>query len=173
MALLRVRGLTVSFETAEGTVNAVNGVDLDVEAGQSLAVVGESGSGKSQLMFAIMGLLARNGTAGGSVELEGEEILGVGEAALNRVRSSRIAMVFQDPLAALDPRMTAGEIIAEPLVTHEPRLRRNEVRTRVAEAMERVGLPPGAAQPLSARVLGAASASASTSPAPSSSRRGW
>ena len=65
MTLLRVRDLNVSFETGDGTINAVNGVDLTIEAGQSLAVVGESGSGKSQLMLAIMGLLARNGTVRG------------------------------------------------------------------------------------------------------------
>ena len=136
--LLRVRDLAVSFETGDGTVDAVNGVDLDLEAGQFLAVVGESGSGKSQLMLAIMGLLARNGGATGSVELEGVEILGAGEAALNRVRASRVAMVFQDPMTSLNPYMRIADQMTEVLTVHRGMARREALAesVRLLEAME-------------------------------------
>ena len=138
MALLRVRDLRVSFETADGTVNAVNGVDLTVEAGRSLAVVGESGSGKSQIMFAIMGLLPPNGAATGSVEFEGSQLLGLGEAAFNRVRASRLAMVFQDPMTSLNPYMRISDQMTEVLILHRGMSRREALAesVRLLDAME-------------------------------------
>ena len=150
MALLRVRNLRVRFETADGTVNAVNGVDLGVEAGQSIAVVGESGSGKSQIMFAIMGLLARNGSATGSVELEGREVLNLAEEELNRIRSRHIAMVFQDPMTALNPYLRISDQMTEVLTVHREMSRREarEEAIRMLEAMDipdarsRIGMFP-------------------------------
>ena len=150
MALLRVRNLRVRFETADGTVNAVNGVDLGVEAGQSIAVVGESGSGKSQIMFAIMGLLARNGSASGSVELEGREVLNLAEEELNRIRSRHIAMVFQDPMTALNPYLRISDQMTEVLTVHRGMSRREarEEAVRMLEAMDipdarsRIGMYP-------------------------------
>ena len=138
MSLLCVRDLRVAFETGDGRVNAVNGVDLAVDAGQSLAVVGESGSGKSQIMYAIMGLLARNGSAAGSVTFDGTELLGLDEAALNRIRSSQIAMVFQEPMTSLNPYMRISHQMAEVLTLHKGMSRRAAIAeaVRLLEAME-------------------------------------
>jgi len=150
VAVLRVRDLGVSFETPGGTVHAVNGVDLAVEAGRTLAVVGESGSGKSQIMLAVMGLLAPNGTATGSVELEGTELIGLDEAAFNRIRASRIAMVFQDPMTALNPYMRIADQMTEVLILHRGMSRREALAEsvrlldamEVPEARKRLGMYP-------------------------------
>ena len=150
MTLLRVRDLGVSFDTAGGTVHAVNGVDLEVDAGRSLAVVGESGSGKSQIMLAVMGLLAPNAIATGSVEFDGTELIGLGEAAFNRIRASRIAMVFQDPMTALNPYMRISDQMAEVLTLHRGMSRREALAesVRLLDAMEvpearrRIGMYP-------------------------------
>ena len=150
MALLEVRDLGVSFETPDGTVHAVNGVDLAVEAGGALAVVGESGSGKSQIMHAVMGLLAPNGTAVGSVEFEGVQLLGLDEAAFNRIRASRIGMVFQDPMTSLNPYMRIADQMTEVLTLHRGMGRREALgeAVRLLDAMEvpdakaRIGMYP-------------------------------
>ena len=140
MSLLRVRDLHVSFETADGEVNAVNGVDLEVGAGQSVAIVGESGSGKSQIMFAIMGLLARNGAATGSVEFDGAEILGLGEAALNRVRARQIAMIFQDPMTSLNPYMRISDQMTEVLTVHRG-MKPRDALAEAVQLLDAMGLP--------------------------------
>ena len=119
MALLEITNLCVSFHTNDGTVNAVNGVSLSLEKGETLGIVGESGSGKSQLAFAIMGLLARNGTARGSVRLNGTEILNAPAKTLNAFRANKIAMVFQDPMTALNPYMRVADQMAEVLIHHK------------------------------------------------------
>ncbi len=117
--LLDIKNLGVSFATGDGTVNAVNGVSFTLNRGETLGIVGESGSGKSQLAFAIMGLLAKNGTARGSVEFDGAEILNAPLAEINAIRSNHIAMVFQDPMTSLNPYMRVADQMTESLIHHK------------------------------------------------------
>ena len=116
--LLQVTDLNVRFVTTDGQVSAVNGVSLSLAPGQTLGIVGESGSGKSQLAFAIMGLLARNGTATGSVRFDGQEILNAPAKILNKIRADKIAMVFQDPMTSLNPYLRVADQMAEVLMLH-------------------------------------------------------
>ncbi len=124
MALLEITDLTVSFDTPEGEVKAVNGMSLSLDPGESLAIVGESGSGKTQLAFATLGLLAKNGRAQGSVRYDGQDILNLPDAELNRVRANEIAMIFQDPMTSLNPYLRVGDQMAEVLVLHKGSTRR-------------------------------------------------
>ncbi len=119
MALLDIKNLAVSFATNDGVVSAVNGVTLSLEKGGTLGIVGESGSGKSQLAFAVMGLLARNGRASGSVKFDGQEILNMPVQTLNQIRARRIAMIFQDPMTSLNAYMRVSDQMAEVLVHHQ------------------------------------------------------
>ena len=138
--LLEIRGLDVEFRTMAGPVHAVNGVDLDVRAGEIVGLVGESGSGKSVTSRAVMGLLPRRtSTIRGSIRLGGDELVGLPESAYRRVRGERVAMVFQDPMTALDPLYPAGEQVAEALRFHFG-LSRRVARDRVRELFGQVGL---------------------------------
>jgi oligopeptide/dipeptide ABC transporter ATP-binding protein len=137
--LLELTGLTVSFATPRGEVRAVEHVDLALAAGECLGVVGESGAGKSQLFLAVMGLLAANGHASGSARLAGEELIGLPERALDRLRGAAVGMVFQDPSAALTPHQRIGTQIAEVLVRHRG-VSRAAARARVVGLLERVHL---------------------------------
>ena len=116
--ILDVRDLRVRFRTLDGTVEAVKGINIHVGAGETVAVVGESGSGKSQTMMAAMRLLASNGEASGTVDYRGRNLLSLGKSDLNKVRGSKISMIFQEPMTSLDPLYTIGNQLVEPIRRH-------------------------------------------------------
>src|SRR5258707_10633097 len=116
--VLSIEDLTVSFSQPDRSISAVRQVSLAVAARECVAIVGESGSGKTQIFMAAMGLLEGNATAQGSVRFEGSEILGAPAPQLNRIRGSKLTMVFQDPMTSLTPHLKIGIQLAEVLVCH-------------------------------------------------------
>jgi peptide/nickel transport system ATP-binding protein len=141
-AILEVNGLRTHFETERGTVKAVDGIDITVGSGQTLGVVGESGCGKTILALSIMRLVPSppGRIVGGSVFLDGRDLLALSEEEMRRVRGREISMIFQEPMTSLNPVFRVGEQIAEVFRLHWGTGRR-EALTRSVEMLQRVGIP--------------------------------
>ena len=139
-AILDVQGLNTSFSTPEGAVRAVNNVSFSIEAGETLGIVGESGSGKSQIFMSIMGLLAKNGRAEGSVKFKGKEILNIPVAELNEIRGVKMSMIFQDPMTSLNPYLTVKRQMTEVLETHRG-MTQDAALAAATEMLEIVQIP--------------------------------
>ncbi|GAA2002118.1 ABC transporter ATP-binding protein [Microbacterium ulmi] len=139
--LLQVRDLAVDFRTMDGAVHAVEGVDLDLGEGETLAIVGESGSGKSTTAMAVIGLLPGNGTVvDGSIVLEGRDLVGAPESVMRSVRGRSIGLVPQDPMSNLNPVARIGTQVAEALLAHGLATKR-DVDRKVVETLAAAGLP--------------------------------
>lgn len=140
--LLSVRDLHVSFHTTDGIVKAVDGVSFDVNAGETIGIVGESGSGKSVTANALMRLnFGQKVETTGSILFDGNELSTLDDEGMRRHRGRDIAMVFQDPLSALNPFYKVGEQIAESYLVHHPTASKTEVRDKVIDSLQKVGIP--------------------------------
>ena len=122
MALLEVNDLHTSFYTPAGEVKAVNGVSFNLERGKVLGIVGESGSGKSVTAYSIMQILEKTGKiVSGSVKFDGQELVGIGEAGMKKIRGNKISIIFQDPMTSLNPTYTIGHQLMEAIRLHTNR----------------------------------------------------
>jgi oligopeptide/dipeptide ABC transporter ATP-binding protein len=138
--ILEVKDLGIAFDTPDGRVEAVKTLSFDVARGECVGLVGESGSGKSQTVLAVMGLTASNGEVEGSIRFDGQEIKDLKRQALNEIRGSKIAMIFQDPLTSLTSHMTVGAQMEEVLARHR-NVRGAEAEKHIVDWLERVRIP--------------------------------
>jgi oligopeptide transport system ATP-binding protein len=138
--VLEVDRLSTRFATPEGEVAAVSEVSFRIAAGESVGVVGESGSGKTQAFLSIMGLLAKNGTCTGSARFCGQELLDLPARELNRIRGVRLAMIFQDPMTALNPYLRVSRQMTEVLIEHKG-MSEAQARAISLRLLDQVGIP--------------------------------
>lgn len=138
--LLEVKNLCVNFGTYGGEVKAVRGVTFDLHKGETLAIVGESGSGKSVACKTIMRILSSNGyIKDGQILFDGKDLTKISEKDMEKVRGKDIAMIFQDPMTSLNPTMTIGKQIMEPIIKHQG-FSKEDARKRALELIELVGI---------------------------------
>ena len=140
--ILQVGNLQVGFRTDTGYVSAVNGISFDLHEGETLGIVGESGSGKSVLNLAVMGLIPQppGKVESGKIVYRGQDLLSLSSNEMCRIRGNRIAMIFQDPMTALNPYLTIEDQLTEVTRWHLG-IQMSEARNRAVEMLERVGIP--------------------------------
>ena len=139
---LRVRDLRVAYGTARGSLGAVDGVSFDLHPGESLGLVGESGCGKSSLGRGLMQLLPPGAATGGSVQLDGRELIGMSQRELQRLRSEQLALVFQEPMSRLNPLMRISSHFVETIRAHRPDIDKDQARQMGRESLRQMGIPP-------------------------------
>jgi len=141
VALLEIKGLKTHFKTDDGWLHAVDGVDISVDRGETVGVVGESGCGKSVTALSLLRLVYDPGRiVGGSVKLDGRDLIGLDEAAMRAIRGNDISMIFQEPMTSLNPVMTIGRQIGEALMLHQ-KLSQKGALARAVEMLQLVGIP--------------------------------
>ncbi|WP_455554940.1 ABC transporter ATP-binding protein [Comamonas sp.] len=145
MPLLEVTGLNLFLRGSQGTVQALRHLSFKLERGSALGIIGESGSGKSLTVQTLMGLQPENATATGSIVWEGRELLGQTERQWQSLRGNRMAMIFQEPMTALNPVHTVGRQVAEPLVRHKGMDKASALKAATG-LLERVGIPNASAR---------------------------
>ncbi len=138
--LLSVKDLSVAFATDDGLVQAVNAISFDLHPGETLAVVGESGSGKSVSAMAIMRLLPSYARVSGTISFDGQDLLALGDKQMRKLQGNDIAMVFQDPMTALNPVFTVGMQLVEAIRIHHPKVSRKAARQRAVDLLTLVGI---------------------------------
>ena len=139
--LLDIRDLHTDIEIRSGVVHALSGVDLHVNAGETLGIVGESGSGKTMTALSLMGLLPQGGSvSSGQIILDGQDLTKLALKEKRKLRGTKVGMIFQDPLTSLNPTMKIGLQVCEPLRVHE-KLSKKEALERAVEILKRVGMP--------------------------------
>jgi len=142
MSILEVKNLTTRFHTREGVVKAVENVSFSLNKGETLGIVGESGSGKSVTCYSLMGLIPKppGKIHAGTAMFDGQDLLKMSEFEMMNLRGKRISMIFQDPMTSLNPYMTVGDQLMEPLLIHEG-VKKAEAWKRAVKGMEEVGIP--------------------------------
>jgi oligopeptide transport system ATP-binding protein len=140
--ILDVQGLETTFKTPDGVVHAVNGVSFGLAEGETLGVVGESGCGKSVTMLSILGLIASppGKVVAGKAIFSGQDLIKMSKSEIRQVRGAQIGMIFQDPMTSLNPVLTIGKQLEEPLMLHIG-MTKNQARDRAAELLTMVGIP--------------------------------
>jgi len=140
--LLNIKDLTIHYITEDGTVKAVNGIDIQLDEGQTLGLVGETGAGKTTTALGIMRLVPNppGKIMNGKIEFEGKNLLELSEEEMRMIRGNKISMIFQDPMTSLNPVMTVGEQIAEVIEIHQ-NVSKQEAMKKAGEMLELVGIP--------------------------------